>query len=178
MAMYATAAELQTYMGETLDTDRAELVLTLASAAFAQAAGVPFTATTVTYARAGSTAASLVLPFRQVSAVSEVRVNGVAVTGWSLVGGVLYRAAGFGSDVAFPPDNVAVDLTFGYASASDDVKAAVLDTAAQAYNNPVSSVLQESVDDYSVRFAASGGGVRLTPAADELARSYRGPVFA
>lgn len=165
-------------MGETLDTPRAELLLSLAQAAFVRAAGVPFESTTVTYVTTGTTRDRLLLPYAEVTAVSALRINGVAAVDYTLAGSVLYRAAGFGNGNLVPPDVVEVDLTYGYASVPDVVKAAVLDTAAQAYNNPTSSVVQESIDDYSARYTAGAGGVRLTPMAEELARSYRGAVFA
>lgn len=178
MVMYATASELASYMQQDLDSSTATLVLELASAEFARAAGTQFAPTEVAYTTTGTSATRLTLPYGPVSAVSAVRLNGVTVAAdYTRIGSTLYRTAGFGDSYAFPPDTLEVDLTYGYASVPGDVKAAVLETAAQAYSSPV-AVVQESVDDYSVRYAAGAGGVRLTAAAEELALSYRGPVFA
>lgn len=170
MAMYATAEELASFLQQDLDTATATLVLTLASAEFTRAAGVAFTPTSETYETTGTTATSLLLPFRRVTAVSAVRVNGVEVADWSLVNGALYRALGFGSSLVFPPDRLEVDLTHGYAAPTDDVRKAVLESAAQAYENPLGNV-QETIGTNSTRF-------QLSKYAADLAAAYRGPVFA
>lgn len=179
MAQYATASELAGYMQQDLDTYTANLVLTLASGEFTKAAGTAFSPTSVTYTRTGTCATSLTLPYRAITAVTDVRVNGVSVTGWSLIGSVLYRTSGFGTTYAYAtvPDVLEADLTHGYATVPDDVKAAVLETAAMAYANPT-GVTQEAIDDYSVRYGSTPAGVRLSSAAADLARDYRGPVFA
>ena len=120
----------------------------------------------------------LELPFQPVIAVSAVRVNGVAITGWVLRGGSIYRTAGFGYRFAYPPDQVDVDLTYGYTAVPDDVKAATLEIAAQAYDVPVGAVVSESIDDYAVRYATTGGGLQLTGMAGRIAAGYRGVLIA
>lgn len=178
MVMYATAAELASYLQQDLDTSTATLVLTLASGRFSTAARTWWAPQAVTYQQVGTYATRLVLPFDPVTAVSAVRINGVAVTGFTLIGNTLYRSAGFGTPRADPPDRLEVDLTHGYTAATDDVKAAVLDTAAQAYQIPVGAVVGESIDDYAVRYATTGGGLQLTSSAADLATSYRVPAVA
>lgn len=178
MALYATAEELASIVQEDVDTATATLVLQTASAMFSRAADTWWTATAATYQARGTGSMCLELPFRPVTAVSQVRVNTVVVTGWTLVKNVLYTTAGFGTWGAFPPDKVEVDLTHGYTSVPDDVKAAVLETAAQAYVVPVGAVISESIDDYAVRYATTGGGLQLTASALALAESYRGSLVA
>jgi len=178
VVQYATAVELAGYMQQDLDTYTANQVLTLASGQFSQAACTWFEPTTVTYTTTGAPCPSIRLPFRPVTAVTAVRINGVAVTGWTLVKNVLYRASGFGTSCKVPPDEVEIDLTHGETAAPDDVKAAVLETGATSYATPVGAVIGETIDDWSIRYSAAGGGVQLTPSAAALAAQYRGTFAA
>lgn len=178
MAQYATPSELASYLQQDLDASTANLVLTLASGQFSARADTWWAATTATYTRVGTPSTTIDLPFRPVTAVSQVTINGVVITGYTLIKNTLYRAAGFGTPWASPPDVVVVSLTHGYTTVPDDVKAAVLDMAAQAYAAPVAAVTSESIDDYSVRYSAEGGGVKLTPFAERLAEDYRGTFAA
>lgn len=178
MVQYATAAELAGYLQQDVDTYTANQALTLASGQFSQAACTWFAATTATFTTTGTTCTAILLPFRPVTAVSAVRINGVTVTGSTLIKNTLYRPAGFGTGCAVPPDSVEVDLTHGYTSVPDDVKAAVIETAAAAYQTPVGALIAERIDDYEVRYAAAGGGVQLTPSALKLAEQYRGTFAA
>lgn len=178
MALYATASELASYLQKDLDTATATLVLTTASARFAREAETAWSATTVTYTDTVDGYTSVVLPYRPVTAVSAVRINGVTITGWSLRNGVLYRTAGFGYRYGTIPDQIDVDLTYGYASVPDDVKGAVLEMAAQAFEIPVGALISESIDDWAVRYATTGGGIQLTASAAALAAGYRGALIA
>lgn len=178
MVQYATAVELAGYLGQDVDTYTANQALTLASGQFSQAADTWFTPTSTTYVTTGTAGTSIRLPFRPVTTVSEVRIGGAVVTGWTLIKNVLWRPAGFGTVWSIPPDEVAIDLTHGYAEAGDDVKAAVLETAATGYSTPVSAVAAESIDDYQVRYVNAAGGIQLTAAALRLAEQYRGTLAA
>jgi hypothetical protein len=178
VVQYATATELAGYLGQDVDTYTADQALTLASGSFSQAAATWFASQSVTYTTTGTEAVGIRLPFRPVIAVSEVRINGDAVTGWTLVKSTVWRTAGFGTSCVIPPDEVEIDLTHGYTTVPDDVKAAVLETAAAAYSQPVGAVLREQIDDYQVAYSASGGGIQLTASAKDLAASYRGTFAA
>lgn len=178
MAQYATATELAGKLQKDLDTYSANQVLTLASGRFSREANTWFEPTTVTYTTTGTPCRSIDLPFRPISAVTAVRINGVTVTGWTLVKRTLWRPEGFGRSCLVPPDEVDIDLTHGYAAPTDDVKAEILDVAAQAYDIPVGAVVAESIDDYAVKYATTGGGLQLTPSARDLALSYRGTFVA
>lgn len=178
MALYATASELASYLQQDLDTSTATLALTTASALFAREADTAFTATTTTWVTTGGAGTDIELPFRPVTAVSAVRLNGVVITGWTLRANALWRSAGFGTYYAFPPDELAVDLTYGYTSVPDDVKQAVLEMAAGVYHNPTGAI-SETIDDYTVRFAASSSGGGFTGSTwRDVARNYRGPLVA
>ena len=178
MVQYATASELAGYLQQDVDTYTANQALTLASSQFSQAACTWFAATSATYTTLGTPSVSIRLPFQPVTAVSAVRINGSTVTGYTLIKDTLYRASGFGTSCAIPPDKVEIDLTYGYTSVPDDVKAAVIETAAAAYSVPVSAVTSEAIDDYQVRYSAAGGGVQLTASALKLAEQYRGTLAA
>jgi hypothetical protein len=178
MVQYATAVELASYLQKDLDTASATLVLQIASAEFSRVADTMWAPTDVTWTALGHGQTVLEPPYKPITAVAQVRVNGAVITGWSLVKGKLYRQTGFGVCGNFPPDEVAVDLTHGLTAATDDVKGAVLEMAAQAYEVPVGAVVSESIDDYAVRYATTGGGLQLTSSAAALAAGYRGPLVA
>jgi len=178
MALYATAAELASHLKKDLDTASATQVLEIASATFSRIADTWWEATAATYEVLGRGRTRIELPFAPVTAVAQVRVNGVVTTGWSLVKNAIYLSTGFGSAGSFPPDLVAVDLTHGKTTVPDDVKGAVLDTAGQAYEIPVGAIVSESIDDWAVRYATASGGLQLTTSANDLAVGYRGPLIA
>lgn len=171
MAMYATPDELASFLQQDLDTATATLALELASGEFRRASQTAFTPETETYTTTGSTYTTLPLPFRRVTAVTAIRVNGVELpVDWTLIGSTLYRSLGFGTSAVFPPDRLEVDLTHGFTAPPDDVKRAVLESAANIYENPINAA-QDTTGSTSVRF-------RLSDYAAKLAAEYRGPVFA
>jgi hypothetical protein len=178
MVQYATATELAGKLQKDLNTYSADQVLTLASALFSRVADMWFAPTTATYTTLGTWCSSIDLPFRPVTSVTQVRINAVVTTGWTLVKNTLYRPAGFGSACQVPPDKVEIDLVHGYTSPTDDVKAEVLDVAAQAYEIPNGAEIAMSIDDYAVKYATTGGGLQLTPSARDLALMYRGTLAA
>lgn len=172
--MYATPSELASYLQQDLDTSSATLALQVTSQMFTARADTAFTAVTVTFQCRGFGQCELYLPFRPVTAVSAVRVAGVAVTDYTRIKSTLYRLGGFGSAGQFPPDLVEVDLTHGISPTPDDVKGAILESAGAAYMGPDITVSSESIDDYSVKSSTDGGGVSLSKSAAALADLYRG----
>jgi hypothetical protein len=178
VATYPTPSELASWLQKDLDTASATLVLAAATAEFVRIADTAWVATSVTWTAVGYGQLVLAPPFKPITALSAVRVNGVAITGTTLVKNKLYRQAGFGTCGNFPPDEVAVDLVHGITVDANDVKGAILETAAQAYDIPVGAVTSESIDDYAVRYATTGGGLQLTKSAQALAEGYRGPLAA
>lgn len=174
MAQYATAIELAGYLQQDVDTYTANQVLTLASGAFSEAACTWFEAQSTTFVTLGTLRRAIPLPFRPVTAVTAMRINAVVVTGYTLIKNTVYRPVGFGTPYLLTPDKVEIDLTHGYTSVPDDVKSAVLETAASGYLQSNGTVVSERIDDYAVTFGTSGGGVQLTSSARELAMSYRG----
>lgn len=180
MAQYATASELATYLQKDLDTASANLALTTATAIFIGEAGTTFSAVAGTYSTAALGEREVFLP-GPVTAVSAVRVNGVAITDYTRIGDVLYRSARFGTTTSYPPDVVEVDYTAGYTSVPDDVKLAVLQLAGELYENPHRAVQRtEQIDDYSLaeKFADGAGDEPVQPGWREVAAKYRGVVVA
>jgi hypothetical protein len=177
VVMYATPADLASYLKQDVDTSTATLALQIASELFAKAAGTRFEATTVTYQTQGSSSSELILPFWPITSVTAVRIGGVTVTDYTRIGQILYRVTRWGGYI-YPPPLVEVDLTHGYTSPGDDVRGAVLESAAIAYDNPDPAVTSEAIDDYSVKTAPNLGGIMLSPAAEKLARYYAGALVA
>jgi hypothetical protein len=176
VVQYALASELAAYLQSDVDTASANQALTLASGEFSAAADTWFAAQSVTWVTTGTRHTNVILPFKPVTAIDEVRINGVAVTGWTLINSVLYRAAGFGSYSPSVPDLLEVDLTHGYTTVPDDVKLAVLEIASGMYSNPTSAV-SERIDDYTVRYDPNYKIVPGRPWRD-VAAAYRGSLIA
>jgi hypothetical protein len=153
MVMYATPTELAGFLQKDLDTYSATQALTLASADFSTAACTWFASQTATYTRAAEGCYSIYLPAHPVTAVTQVRLNGVVVTSaWTLIGDVVYSSSAFGASNGFPPDKLEIDYTFGYTTVPDDVKGAVLKMAGRQYQQPTPGVSMEQIDDYVVRY--------------------------
>lgn len=181
--MYASVAELASFLKMDVDTSTATLALQTASQLFSARADTMFAPTTITYQVQALGQRQLYLPFRPVSAVSAVRIinqfaGTLTITDYSRIKSVLYRLIGFGVPGMFPPDMAEVDLTHGLAAAGDDVKGAVLETAGACYMNPDVSTAAETIDDYSIKRAPNLGGMSLSPSALALADFYRGTIAA
>lgn len=176
MAMYASAAELASYLQKDLDTATATQALTLASGEFSSAAETWWAATTVTWTVDVDGSGVLEPPFKPITAVSAVRVNGTPITGWSLRNNRVYRPAGFGYRFSWPPDYAEVDLTHGFTgTVPDDVKLSVLEIAAGIYENPT-GIGSETIGSYTVRY----NGTPILPGRPwrEVAADYRGLLIA
>lgn len=181
--MYASVADLASYLQKDIDTATATLNLQTASQLFSTRAGTMFLPTTLTYQTQALGYRQLQLPFRPVTAVSAVRIvsytTGVTttITDYARIKTVLYRLIGFGVPGVFPPDMIEVDLTHGFAAVPDDVRGAVLETAATAYEAPDVTTAAESIDDYSMK-STGNQGLMLTASATKLADLYRGTLAA
>jgi hypothetical protein len=182
--MYATVDDLASFLQKDIDTATATLNIQVASAMFSARANTWFNSVTYTYQTQALGYRQLQLPFRPVTAVSAVRIVSAAtgvtttITDYTRIKTVLYRLIGFGVPGIFPPDMVEVDLTYGFATVPDDVRGAVLETAAAGYQGPDVTVVSEQIDDYRIQMAPNTGGVSLTPSAAKLADFYRGTLAA
>lgn len=181
--MYATPAELASYLQQDVDTSTATLALQVCSELFAKRAHTRFESTPATYSQPGTNAFQIVLPLQPLIAVSAVRITPFGstpqtVTDFSVIGPSVYRRLGFGNWWRFPPDLVEIDYTHGYTTPPDDVKGAVLESAGAAYLGFDITKSAEAIDDYSVKMSPNTGGVQLSPAATALADYYRGALVA
>lgn len=179
MATYASASDLASLLQQDVDTATATLALTKATALFDQRSRSHWGGTlTTTYSKARSGEPEIILPFAPLTAVSQVRINGVVITPtyYTVIEQSVYRRIGWGRWSAYPPDLVEIDYSYGYAAVTDDVAAAVLETAAAAYLHPDPAVVAETIDDYSYKSAPNLGGMSLTPSAAALADWYAGAL--
>jgi hypothetical protein len=181
--MLATVAELASYLKKDVDTSTATLNLQNASALFTTRAATAFVPTDEMFEDIARGQYEVRLPYRFVTDVSEVRIispiTGTRIiTDYTRIKQVLYRLLGFGIPCRYPPDKLEVDVTHGMAACPDDVRGAVIETAATAYQAPDMTVGSEAIDDYSYRSATNFGGLMLTPSAAMLADLYRGTYAA
>lgn len=176
MVQYATAAELAALLQVPVDEDRMDAALTRASARFDREARTTFEPTQVTFTDTPRGASRLRPPRRPLVSVESVTINGgdplTAGTDYQLVDGVLYRACGWGEECAWPPDEVVVGYTYGYATAPDDVKDEVLGYATQRLNNPTRAEAI-AIDDFRASYGTSQSGTALPASFVALARSFR-----
>lgn len=129
-------------------------MLAAASAEIREAAGSPITSMTSTVKVPGIRSEWLDLPGQPIQSVTSVLIDGSEVTGWRLLGGRLWRAAGWSG---CNPVEVTVTMTHGYAEAPDDIVALARDLAMAGINAALDGggskvgvqSEQESIDDYS-----------------------------
>lgn len=131
-----SAEDLASYLQRSdLDRSTADLAVAGASGTVRDYCGWAITLAEETLTVDGSGGRILLLPTLQLTAVPEVRVDGVVLAvgefTWS-VSGRLYR------DVGWPRRYraVEVDCTHGHDPAPDAVRVVALEVAARAYSNP------------------------------------------
>jgi hypothetical protein len=191
VSQLATASELASFLKQDVDTSTANLALTVASGLFEKLSGTKFASTAATYQVEGRGQPVINIPNSPLIAIVQVRIAGavIASTEYTQVLNNLYRTIGWGRVLgptlatapymAFPPELVEVDHTYGYTgTVPDDVKGAVLESAGAMYSSPDLTVASESIDDYSLTTSRTAGGVQLSPAASLLAEYYRIGGFA
>lgn len=181
MVQFATAAELATFKGITIaagaDTDRANLLLQLASAEVQKAARQTLAVVAGDVLRlAGNWTDELVLPQRPVTAVASVKVDGTTLGGstyeWTRLGVLRRLDRTWGG----PGVEVEVTYTHGYATIPDDARGVTLQAASRGWDNP-SALQSEGVGDYSTVYGINPvGGVLLTSAERDSLAHYRRPT--
>ena len=193
---FATVAELEAYTGASIATDRARLLLDMASAAIRAHARQTLTQATTTAVFPGTFAEKLVLPERPVTAVTTVIIGdttlsvdtdwvwdgahtlyrGTTVDGVLSVNGPDYLINGWG-DWGGPGAQVSVTYTHGFATIPGVVKGVCLALAARTLGSP-DGVNSESVGSYSVSYSRTGGAVSLLDEERALLDRYRVRVFS
>lgn len=193
---FASEAELEAYTGVSVATDRARLLLDLATGAIQahthQTLGrVLNDAVTLP----GNWGNALVLPERPASAPTLVKIGDTTLTvdtdyvfdgRWTLyrgtkVNGVLsvngpdYLIDGWG-DWGGPGAVVSVTYSHGFAAIPNDIKGVCLALAARSLQSP-DGVNSETVGSYSVSYSRTGGAVSLLDEERKLLDRYRVRVF-
>ena len=125
LAPLASVADLEA-RGLAVDASEAAVVnvyLGVASAAVREAAGSAITRTTSTLTLEGGPGQRMTLPGPPIVSVDAVTVDGRTVSGWRLVSGRLWRAAGWSGR---EPSEVEVTYTHGLVDVPDDIVDLVL----------------------------------------------------
>lgn len=180
---YPVASDLASFLKQDIDTSTANLALAKTIALFeARAKSHWGGSANGFYDKPIYGNAQIDLPYAPVIAVSLVqliRFGGstqtlTAGTDYQRIEQTLYRRTGFGWPYFWPPDEIQVTYTYGYATVSEDVNGAILESAGAAYMNPDVTTASESIDDYSVRSMPNTGGMTLSIGAAALADWYAG----
>lgn len=167
MTSFATVSDLQNFVGQTLDSTRAQQALDLATAAIRNRIGDPEEAADDEVTLDGGH--SYLFVTGPVSEVAEITVDGVVVDPSNYVwneGGTI-RGVGsyvFGSAIA----SVVVTYTHGYATIPDDIKTVCLNAAARVITDEGDTVLSGGIPE------ARGWGpeVRLRAEEEKLLDRY------
>lgn len=194
---FATETELEAYTGTSIATDRAVLLLDLATGAI-QA----YTGQTITYVAShsmtlpGNFGHELVLPERPVTSVTSVTLGdtllvadvdyvwngqdrllrGTKVDGILSVNGPDWLINGWG-DWGGPGAEVTVVHGHGFQVIPNDIKGVCLALAARSLSSP-DGVNSETIGSYSASYSRSGGAVSLLAEERSLLDRYRRKVFA
>lgn len=164
LAPLATVADLEA-RGVSVDPSEVTVVETylgVASTIVRDAAGATISEAVSSIALEGDTATRLRLPGQPVTAVSDVVVDGVAVTDYQLTNGSLWRAQGWTG--ACTPSVVELTMTHGLDPVPADVVDMVCRMAAQALiafrgGDPAPrQVTSERIGDYAVTYADTDTG--------------------
>jgi hypothetical protein len=180
IAPLATIADL-TARGVTVDPSETTVVntyLEVASTIVRDAAGCPISEVISTVALEGVAATRLFLPGQPVTAVSDVEIDGVAVTDYRLTNGTLWRSQGWTG--LCEPAAVTLTMTHGLDPVPADIVDLVCRMAAQALlafrgGDPAPrQVSSERIGDYSVTYADTESGVMslTTYQANKLAARF------
>lgn len=152
---FATLADLNALLGETVDEAAGALLLETATGTVQAVTGQRLVAVVDdTATMLGTAEAWLDLPQRPVTAVESVEVDGETVTDYKVFGSRLWRACGWATCPS-EPSTVAVVYSHGYAADAQEMQLArsvVLALAAQAYSNPAGAT-GYAIDDYREQYA-------------------------
>lgn len=174
MASLATATQLATHVGATVDTARAQQALNIASAVVRSETGQTFEAGTSTVALPTPHGQWLTLPQRPVTAVTTITIDGLAVTDFTRYGNRLFRFAGWTASSITAP---VVTVTYSHGGAvPDDVLGVVLAIAADVVENQRGLTSEtETIDDYTYTWRASDTeqGSLASVELAQIIRAYR-----
>lgn len=163
----ATVADLEERNIAVPDGVEPSTFLASAAAAVRDAAGVPITRETVTVTVPGTDGVYLDLPCPPVVSVADVLLDDTPVSDWKLVGGRLWRRAGWEA-VCGEPSNVTLTITGGLLDVDKDVVDLVCSLAAYGMNlaaggeyATAGDLVSVSIDDYTEQHGNYAAGDRL-----------------
>ena len=194
---FATETELEAYTGATIATDRATILLDMATGAIQAYTNQTLSlVSSHTITLPGNFGHLLTLPERPVTAVTSVTLGdtalvvdvdyvwdgkdglyrGTKVDGILSVNGPDYLIDGWG-DWGGPGAVVSVVYVHGFSTIPNDIKGVCLALAARSLSSP-DGVNSESVGSYSVSYSRTGGAVSLLAEEKALLDRYRRKVYA
>ncbi|HLL68816.1 MAG TPA: hypothetical protein VK453_24345 [Micromonosporaceae bacterium] len=155
MDSLVAVADLTAYLQRPLDQPAAELALAGASGIVREYCGWTISAEAATFVVDGSGTTLIGLPTLHLTAVTEVRIDGLALEpagyAWS-ENGLLQRRAGWPRRFRC----VAVDCAHGYGQVPDVVRAVVLALAGRLHTNP-DRLVSKTVGGISRTYATGSG---------------------
>lgn len=182
----ASASDLASLLQITMtaeQTARAEMLIECATAVVQQAAGNQRIVEVEDDPgeQMGTTDSWLWLPQRPVTAISDVEIDGEALTvdtDFKRFGSRLWRECGW-AECWTEPSTITYVYTHGYATGSQDLqlaRSAVLSLTRGVWDNPTGAV-REAIDDYSVAFEAMAATMDASPYLSKaLAKKYGIPA--
>lgn len=158
---FATADDLEVFLGQSMDSVRAELLLGLASEAVLNTAPVPIVATADDEATLDGTGATmLLLPAWPVTDVQAVTIDGAPVADFTWTrSGELRRVSSWPRG-----SRVVVTYSHGFDPIPEGIKLATLQAAARLAGNP-QSLGQFSGDGAAMNFNSHVGTLTVDEAA-------------
>lgn len=126
----------------------------------------------------GTTDSWLWLPQRPVTAISDVEIDGEALTvdtDFKRFGSRLWRKCGW-AECWSEPSTITYTYTHGHAAGSQDLqlaRSAVLGLVKGLFDNPTGAV-REAIDDYSVAYEAMAAQMEASPYVRKALRSKYG----
>jgi hypothetical protein len=141
MEAFITAADLESYLGYEVDSDKATLSIDAACGLIRLVTSQDFEAGEATVLLDGSGTDALLLPNVPVEAVTEVKLAGEAVTEYLVAsaGMLLRKSPGIWTEGR---GNVEVKYTFGYAQVPAEIRMLALTLAARSYVQGIVTVAQ------------------------------------
>ena len=139
MAALATAGELETHLGRSVDPDQAELMLALGSGAVRGYCGWELARETTTFHFEGDGRSLVTLPTLELISVNQVRADGLVIDieTWPIRSSRKGQLRGGCWHLGVQYE---VDAVHGYDPIPDLIKLCVLDMGARQVNNPMGLV--------------------------------------
>lgn len=186
LASLADVTDLSDRKVDVTDGALAQTMLDSASAAVRDAAGCPISQAVSTVELVAPQSRWLALPAGPVTAVTEVKVDGAAVTDYRKIGDRLWRSSEWSGCV---PVMVTVTYTHGLTVVPEDIvslvcafAAAGMNKAAEDYEARPAYLMSTKIDDFYEQYATDDNALQdvfqIAPATrDALRRRFGGGAY-